>query len=94
MIRKVIKSEIVSNGNGHPSTWMKLECGHEVWFRHKFPHQCKRATTNCADCDRTCVDCGKKGATRGPCPYAMEINNDLTPVDLCKECGQKRAWDI
>jgi hypothetical protein len=41
-----------------------------------------------------CIDCGKAGASHGPCPFAAEIYDDETPVWLCDDCRYERAMDI
>lgn len=42
-----------------------------------------------------CPSCGEiKTISFGPDPYASEINDDDTPVWLCEDCYQERAWDI
>lgn len=94
MRRKVVSVQCVHGYKGYASTCMTLECGHEKWFSRDLPWQCKRKTTDCADCDRKCVDCDKLGALRVPCPYASEIHGDDTPIALCRECYMKRQWEI
>lgn len=44
----------------------------------------------------TCDDCGVKNKTviHTPCPYASEINDDYTPMNLCEECSGRRAEEI
>jgi hypothetical protein len=42
-----------------------------------------------------CEDCGtEEDVLSDPCPYAEEIHNDDTSVDLCPECREQRAQDI
>lgn len=94
MRRKVISKVLVTGYQGYPSTVVTLECGHDHTFRGRYLWEVKQKTKQCDDCDRVCLDCGQRGATRGPCPYGSEIHTDHRPVDLCKACAQKRAEDI
>ena len=43
-----------------------------------------------------CEDCGvvSEEVEKGTCPYDSEINSVETPVVLCPNCYQQRAYDI
>jgi hypothetical protein len=44
----------------------------------------------------TCDDCGEKNETvkYTCCPFALEINGEDIPMNLCDDCHQQRADDI
>lgn len=43
-----------------------------------------------------CDDCGKEkeDVTETVCPYALEINDEEYPMNLCTNCYHERAMDI
>ena len=60
-----------------------------------YPHSAPKLIEGRARVQGVCVDCGTTDdVIFEPCPYASEINDDDTPVWLCRACARERAADI
>lgn len=44
-------------------------------------------------CGARCEDCGSLDCSFQPCPYALELHNDDTPMWLCERCAYERYLD-